>query len=158
MAIQLRPVRDDERPEFVRRCAEGYANDLEVNAQLSAAEAREKADLDVGELLPGGVPADGQYLLVIEDAESGDPVGRVWFGERARGARTVAWVYALEIDEAMRGRGLGRQAMLLLEDEVRRQGLPLIALNVFGANDRARSLYQSLGYVEDAIWMSKELG
>jgi ribosomal protein S18 acetylase RimI-like enzyme len=64
-------------------------------------------------------------------------------------------VYSIEIYEPFRGRGYGRQAMLLAEDEVREKGLSHIALNVFGGNEVARSLYLSLGYVETAVFMRK---
>jgi GNAT superfamily N-acetyltransferase len=158
MGLRLRPIRDDEMQDFARKARDGYAHDIEHSARLSAAEAREKADRDIAELLPNGRVGERQHLYVVEDEATDEPVGRVWFAERPRGARTVAWLYEIAIDEHRRGQGLGRQAMLLLEDEVRRRGLPLIALNVFGGNERARSLYRSLGYVEDSVWMSKELG
>jgi ribosomal protein S18 acetylase RimI-like enzyme len=47
--------------------------------------------------------------------------------------------------------------MQVLEDEVRSRGLGRIALNVFGGNDIARSLYRSVGYAETAVFMSKAL-
>ena len=47
--------------------------------------------------------------------------------------------------------------MLLAESEARRRGLDRVALNVFGGNEVARSLYRSLGYGENAIVMSKNL-
>ena len=158
MALRLRPVRDDELAEYVRGARESYALDVEESARLSAQEAGEKADRDIAALVPDGRPGEGQHLLVVEEDETGEAVGRVWFAERRRGARLVAWLYEVSIDERVRGRGYGRQAMLLLEDEARGRGLPLVALNVFGGNERARSLYRSLGYVEDSVWMSKELG
>jgi ribosomal protein S18 acetylase RimI-like enzyme len=157
MALRLRPIRDDELSDFVLKARDGYAQDIERNAGLSAAEARDKAERDIAALVPDGRVGEGQYLFVVEDDATGEAVGRVWFAERQRGTRTIAWLYEIAIDQEQRGRGLGRQAMLLLEDEVRRCGLPLIALNVFGGNERARSLYRSLGYVEDSVGMSKEL-
>ena len=157
MGVRLRPVRDDELPDFIREAREGYAQDIERSARLSAEEAREKAERDIAALAPDNRVDADQHLFVVEDDVSGEPVGRIWFAERPRGERTVAWLYEIAIDERMRGRGLGRQAMALLEEEVRRRGLPLIALNVFGGNERARSLYRSLGYLEDSVWMSKEL-
>jgi hypothetical protein len=48
--------------------------------------------------------------------------------------------------------------MLLLEEQVRALGLDQIALNVFGGNEVARSLYRSLDYAETAVWMRKRLG
>jgi len=46
-------------------------------------------------------------------------------------------------------------AMLLAESEARQRGLNRIALNVFGGNEAARNLYQSLGYDERAVTMGK---
>jgi GNAT superfamily N-acetyltransferase len=155
MALRLRPIRDDEVAAYVAETRERYAEDMVQSAGVTTEEAREKAERDIAALVPDGRPAVGQYLYAIED--DGQPVGRLWFAERTQGAQTVAWVYEILIDERLRGRGLGRKAMLLLEDEVRKRGLPEIGLNVFGGNEPARSLYQSLGYAEVSVWMSKTL-
>jgi ribosomal protein S18 acetylase RimI-like enzyme len=158
MGARLRPVRESELPEFIRKAREGYAEQIERHAYTPREEARAKAEADIAALLPDGRVPQGHYAFVIEDESTGEAVGRLWFAERARGAETVAWIYEISIDEHARGRGLGRDAMLLLEDEVRRRGWPAIALNVFGGNEPARSLYRSLGYAEVSVWMSKELG
>ena len=63
----------------------------------------------------------------------------------------------MEIGEEHRGRGYGRAAMLLAEEEARRRGLNRIELNVFGGNTIARNLYRSLGYVETSAQMAKDL-
>jgi ribosomal protein S18 acetylase RimI-like enzyme len=67
------------------------------------------------------------------------------------------FIYDVHIDDVQRGRGYGKAAMLLAEEEARRRGLDSVALNVFGRNTLARGLYTSLGYVENAIAMSKDL-
>jgi ribosomal protein S18 acetylase RimI-like enzyme len=82
--------------------------------------------------------------------------GRVWLGEREAG-RSVGFLYDIEIEPRFRGRGLGRQAMLLVEEDARRGGFTEIRLNVFGGNEIARSLYRSLGYAEFAIAIRKRL-
>jgi ribosomal protein S18 acetylase RimI-like enzyme len=56
-----------------------------------------------------------------------------------------------------RGRGFGRAAMVLAEQEARRGGARRLGLNVFGTNTVARSLYESLGYEITELQMSKEL-
>ena len=155
---RLRPVRDDELPDFIRQAREGYADQIERYAYAPREEAREKAERDIAELLPDGRVPEGHFAYVVEDESTGEPVGRLWFAERSRGAETVAWIYEISVDEHPRGRGFGREAMLRLEEEVRRRGLREIALNVFGGNDPARSLYRSLGYRDVSVWMSKELG
>ena len=157
MSVRLRPVRDDELPEFIRKAREGYAQQIEEHAYTSREEARDKAERDIAGLLPEGRVPEGHHAFVVENESTGEVIGRLWIAERARGTETVAWVYEISIDEQARGRGYGRQAMLLLEEEVRKRGFPAIALNVFGGNEPARSLYRSLGYREVSVWMSKEL-
>jgi RimJ/RimL family protein N-acetyltransferase len=157
MTIRLRPIRDDEFEAFVRSSREGYGEQIELYGHAPREEARRKAEEDMARLFPDDRPAEGQTVLVVEEEETGEAVGRVWFTVREHGALESAWLYEISIDERMRGRGYGRQAMLLFEDEVRRRGLRRIALNVFGGNEPARSLYRSLGYVEDSVWMAKEL-
>ena len=69
----------------------------------------------------------------------------------------MIWIYDVEIDEQFRGRGLGREAMGLAEQEARARGLARVELNVFGGNEVARNLYRSLGYEESAVWMGKDV-
>ena len=62
-------------------------------------------------------------------------------------------------ESAARGRGIGRQAMTLLETEIRAADLQRIELGAFEFNTRAIRLYQSLGYREiarlpDFTWAS----
>ena len=67
----------------------------------------------------------------------------------------MAWVYDVEVDEAFRGRGYGRQTMLLAEREARARGMTSIGLNVHGKNTVALSLYDSLGYEVTTQQMKK---
>ena len=56
------------------------------------------------------------------------------------------WVYDIEVDADVRGRGHGRSVMVLAESEVRALGFSRIGLNVFARNVAALALYTSLGY------------
>ncbi len=69
----------------------------------------------------------------------------------------MAWVYLVEVDEALRGRGYGRGAMLLAEAEARSHGMRSLGLNVHGSNVAARSLYASMGYEVMTQQMKKTL-
>jgi RimJ/RimL family protein N-acetyltransferase len=94
----------------------------------------------------------------VVEATDGEVVGHVWLGDRnTRNEGRVAFVYEIRIDAEQRGRGYGRDAMLLLEDKARALGLDRIELNVFGGNEVARGLYRSLGYEERAVMMGKKL-
>jgi ribosomal protein S18 acetylase RimI-like enzyme len=156
MGVRLRQLRDDELPEYIEHGRAAYARDMVAQAGLTPEQAQQKAESDWARLLPNGEVAPGHHLFAVEEEESGERVGSLWIAERSSDFEgTAAFVYSIEIDEACRGRGYGKQAMLLAEDEVRARGLSHIALNVFGGNEVARSLYQSLGYVETAVFMRK---
>ncbi|HZD87736.1 MAG TPA: GNAT family N-acetyltransferase [Gaiellaceae bacterium] len=155
MTVLLRPIRDDEFADWLTRMRDGYADDMVRNGGFSAERGKAKAAADVESLFPGGQPSGEQFVFVVEAA--GEPVGHLWVAERDDTIHRSLFVYELHVEERCRGRGYGKAAMLLAEEEARRRGLARIALNVFGGNAVARGLYLSLGYEEDAVAMSKRL-
>ncbi len=157
MSVRLRRLREDEWPAFVEDSKHQYAGDMVENGGLSPEAAAEKAERDFVETLPDGLGTEGHFIFVVEDAASGEAIGRLWFAIREMWGERVAYLYDVYLDEGVRGRGFGRAAMRALETEVREHGLARISLNVFGGNRAARGLYASLGYNETAVWMSKDL-
>jgi ribosomal protein S18 acetylase RimI-like enzyme len=155
MSVEFRPMRDEELPEWLPRLREGYAADMVQNAGATPEAARAKAEADTERLFPDGLPNDEQFVFVIES--DGQRAGEVWFAVRDGDFGPVVWVFSVEIDETMRGRGLGRAAMQFVEDEARKRGVPRVALNVMGGNEVARGLYRSLGYAEVAVAMGKDV-
>jgi GNAT superfamily N-acetyltransferase len=67
------------------------------------------------------------------------------------------FVWAIDIREAFRGKGLGRATMIAAERLARDVGANAITLNVFGRNAVARALYKSLGYEFGSIQMFKTI-
>jgi ribosomal protein S18 acetylase RimI-like enzyme len=157
VTVTIRPMRDDEFEAWLPQTRTGYAAGMVEHGGFAADAAQAKAASDLAGLFPGGRPSPDQWVYVVES--DGEPVGELWVGERHGDllAEGSLWVYDVRIDEAHRGRGFGRAAMLLAEDEARRRGFAAIALNVFGANVAARGLYRSLGYAETAVFMAKRL-
>ena len=155
--IRLRPIREEEFAPWLERVEAWYAHDLERNGGFPAAGALEKARTDVEHLFPGGKSNDAQVVLVAAHDQTDEQVGVVWFAVRDLPNGRGAWLYDIDIVEGQRGRGFGRRAMELFEEEVRRRGLDRIGLNVMGGNEVARSLYRSLGYRETFVAMAKEL-
>ena len=152
---RIRPMRPDEYPSFQAASKAGYARNLEELAGQTRAAAAKKAREDFATFLPQGLATPGHDLFVVE--ADGVSVGRLWLGERDLGGRRVLYVFEIAIRPEHQGRGHGRQAMLLAENEARERGLARIELNVFGRNDVARGLYLSLGYVENSVQMAKVL-
>ena len=151
-AVTFRPLREDEFEAWAAEHARGYAEGMISFADLSREQAEAKAARDVAAVLPQGVATEGAHVWVVEDGNS-RRVGTVFLGFREGNA----WLYDITIDEAERGRGFGRAAMLALEEEVRALGFAKLGLNVWGGNEVARSLYRSLGYAEVSVGMTKNL-
>lgn len=149
--VRLRPLREDEFADWDEAHRREYARGLVQHARLSPEAAEAKVAHDVPAVLPRGIATEGVRIWAVE--ADGRRVGTVFLGVRGG----EAWLYDITIDEAERGRGYGRAAMLALEPAVRELGFARLALNVWGANAVARGLYRSLGYAEDAVHMSKEL-
>jgi ribosomal protein S18 acetylase RimI-like enzyme len=153
--VRLRAITGDEFSEFVKRVEAGYASDIEIHGGQTRDAALEKARADMAAALPKGLGTPGHAIFVVE--ADGVDVGRLWLAERTSGGRRTLFVYDVEIDGDSRGRGYGRTAMRLAEEEARTRGIDYLELNVFGGNDVARNLYRSLGYVETSVQMRKRL-
>jgi ribosomal protein S18 acetylase RimI-like enzyme len=157
--LRLRPLRDEEFPEFLEFLRREYVRGMVEDAGMSREAAEQKAISDHASAFPGGKRQAQHRIYLIEAAETDERVGHVfWAPRQPPGSETMrAYLYELFIAERFRRQGLGRQAMELFEAQARDEGLPAVDLNVWGGNEPARALYRSLGYAERAVLMSKEL-
>jgi ribosomal protein S18 acetylase RimI-like enzyme len=153
--LSLRALSADEYAAWRDEEIADYARDIAENGDTPPAAARRRAADDLERVLPDGLATPGHAIYVLE--QDGAAVGRLWLAERLMDGRRALFIYDIHVDPAFRGRGLGRAAMLLAEDEARVRGIGRIELNVFGGNTVARRLYLSLGYVERAVLMAKDL-
>lgn len=158
MTVTLRPVPAERMPAWVRRSADEYARDL-VALGRPAADAQREAEAGMAESFPDGRPRPGHAVLDVLD-DAGAPVGYLWIGP-ATDADPHAhawWVWDVLVDEGRRGQGLGRATMLLAEEYAAAHGARTLGLSVFGFNEAARGLYESLGYGTTSVKMTKPLG
>jgi ribosomal protein S18 acetylase RimI-like enzyme len=145
MDITLRPATEEEFAGWRARQMADYAAEIAASGSLPPEAAREKAERDTTTALPAGVHTPGQWIFRLLAGEQ--PVGWLWLGAPPPGGDpAMAWVYSVEVEEQSRGRGYGRAAMLLAEEEARSRGMTSVGLNVHGSNKPALSLYESLGY------------
>jgi ribosomal protein S18 acetylase RimI-like enzyme len=144
---------DDEAATFVSGILGPY-----IEARITAGDhpddAHRIAQEQTDTLFPGGTPGPGQRLYRVLD-DDGTSVGSLWIGPRTPTRPEAYWVWDVLIDEAHRGRGLGRAAMALAEEAARAEGATELGLNVHGHNAVARSLYESMGYQTTALQMRK---
>jgi len=145
---------EDELAAWIPMTLAGY-----IEQRVEAGEPREQAEAQgtaqFAELFPEGRPAEGQHAMSV--VEDGEVVGCLWMGRPLSGDQSTWYVFYVEVDPTRRGEGLGRRTMQAAEAWSRDHGGTRIALNVFGHNVVARSLYDSLGYGVVATQMRKEL-
>ncbi len=157
VSVRLRPLREDEYADFLERSRREYAGGSLRERVADAGGGDREGGAGLRQLLPEGTATPGQTIFAIEQLETGERVGRLWFAEREMDGQRVAFLYDIAIDEPHRGRGLGRAAMLAFEQVAMADGHEVLELNVFGGNARARGLFRSLGFVETAVHMQKQL-
>jgi ribosomal protein S18 acetylase RimI-like enzyme len=146
----LRPLTAQEYPALVENLHRTYVTDM-VEAGVAADAAEDKWQRDRERLLGAGEPVEGMYALVDGD----EAVGHLWIAERPGDLGPSLFVWSVAVDEDRRGRGYGREAMRLAEEEAQARGLAAVELNVFGGNDVAHGLYRSMGYRDVAVVMRK---
>jgi ribosomal protein S18 acetylase RimI-like enzyme len=154
--LVLRPMLPDEFVTYLEWAIDEYAAELERNVKTTgeAAEVASRASFDSH--LPDGLATVGHTVLVATDPSDGERVGVLWFGPSTDDP-AMAWIYDITVDEDKRRRGWGRAIMRAFEGEARARGFARAGLNVYGDNHVARRLYESLGYVETARQLHKEL-
>jgi len=94
--------------------------------------------------------------MIAEEVDAGGRVGVLWFGP-STDDEAMAWIYDITIDPDKRGQGWGRAVMRAFESEARARGYARAGLNVYADNHVARRLYESMGYLETARQLHKEL-
>jgi ribosomal protein S18 acetylase RimI-like enzyme len=152
--VKLELKTSDELAAWMPSKKEQYIAER-IKAGENSDVATRMSEVQFGELFPGGSPADGQFVMSVIAEE--DVVGTLWMGRPFSGDADTWFIFDIEIAKDCRGRGFGRAAMVAAEEWTRERGGTRVALNVFGPNLTARSLYDSLGYEVLATSMFKDI-
>ncbi|MFE4261513.1 GNAT family N-acetyltransferase [Streptomyces sp. NPDC056883] len=145
-----RPMTEAEFESWHAAALESYAQDW-VSRGMPAEAARAKSVNDHASMLPLGLASPGVSFSVLEAA--GVPVGTVWVAPNGGDS----YVYDVAVAEEHRGRGHGRDLMLLAEGTALAAGHRVLALHVFTDNVPALRLYESLGYRTTNFNYAKDL-
>lgn len=144
--LHLVPMNLAERATALKREAKDYGEAKARAGIWKTDEAEERARAEIDQLL-GPTPEEAGHRFFIAADESGRRAGWVWTGPPPGGSgERYAWIYNIEIDEALRGRGLGRALLASTEEALRSQGCREVRFNVFSWNKVAVALYESAGY------------
>lgn len=154
-AVTLRRMTAAEFETWLEHSITSFAEDLALATGAPQPDTMTRAREQYAEWLPTGVNTENTWLMTIVDS-AGTDVGALWLGPHPQRAH-AAFGYDIELRPEHRGRGLGRDAMLAAEQLARDAGFIELGLNVFGFNEAARRLYDSLGYRVVSTQMTKSL-
>ena len=152
---KLIPMTQTEFDAFLEHVIPEYAADNVKAGYWGEEEALEKSRSEFARLLPQGLQSENHYLYSVYDGDQA--VGIIWMRANFDRPTKSGFIFELWIEEGFRGKGYGKQAMLLIEEKALEMGLKSLGLHVFAYNDVARSLYEKLGYEVSSLNMTKGL-
>ena len=152
---KLVPMTQSEYEEYYEHLISGYAADNVRAGYWDESEALEKSRKETERLLPQGLQSKDHYLFSLYDGDQA--VGVIWLKANVDRPVKSGFIFDVEIKEEFRGKGYGKQIMLLIEEKARELGLKSIGLHVFAYNKVAKNLYESIGYETSSLNMIKKL-
>ncbi len=152
---KLIPMTQTELEVFLERTIPEYAEDKVRAGHWAESEALERSRKEFADELPQGLQTKNNYLYTLYDGN--DAVGMIWMRANVDRPTNDGFILELYVEESQRGKGYGKQIMLLIEEKARELGLKAIGLHVFGSNKVAQNLYKAVGYEVTSVNMSKTL-
>jgi ribosomal protein S18 acetylase RimI-like enzyme len=150
--IKLEPIEQADFARFLERGIREYAEDHIRNGNWPAEGALERSKKEFERLLPDGIHSKDQYIYSLID-EDGNKIGVLWVQVRDQND----FIYDFIIDEAFRGKGYGKQALIALDERLKSMNVQSVRLHVFGDNTTAQELYKKMGFQITGIEMKKVL-
>jgi GNAT superfamily N-acetyltransferase len=150
-------MNEDEFESLKQHSLSSFAVGKVAAGYLNEVQARAIAEQTLAQLLPQGVETPGQHLVAIEERASGERVGLLWFGIADQGAGPLTYLFDGLIYEAHRRRGLAAATLEAIESASRQAGASQVALQLFGGNEAARSLFEGRGFQVTDVMLSKSL-
>ncbi len=155
--IALKPMSEAEFESFRIFSQNHFASSVANAEGLAVEESLKNAAELFTRLVPNGLKTPGQLFFEAVDETSGRSIGYLWLGFVERYGRKIASINDIQVNEECRGRGFGKELMMLAEQEARKAGAVRVRLHVFHFNEVARHLYEDVGFQVTSLDMSKEL-
>jgi ribosomal protein S18 acetylase RimI-like enzyme len=150
--IKLESLGQEDFERFLEREIQGYAEDHVRNGNWPADEALERSRKEFEFYLPDGIRTQDQYLWSLVD-DAGNKIGVLWVQLKEH----KAFIFDFVINEEFRGKGFGKQALIVMDEKLRAMGAESVALHVFGDNVSAQELYKKMGFYIVGMNMKKDL-
>lgn len=154
--VTLQPMSDSDFLKYLDFSVKDYAAEKVKAGTWPEEGSYEKAENEFRRLLPKGKDTEKNYLYNVMDGH--ENVGNLWLGIIPKGGDfNGLFIWDIVLYPEFRGKGLGKQTMIALEEKARELGENKITLHVFGHNEVAIGLYRKSGYKVTDLIMAKEL-
>jgi ribosomal protein S18 acetylase RimI-like enzyme len=141
--ITLRPMKAAEFSDYEAYFVVDYAAEIAANYGYSPEKSRAIAIAELLDDLPQTVATPGHVLLCIEAGDTGT-IGYLWYKLLDNGE--TVFILDFVLFESYRGLGYGKAALIALEEQLAESGVEQIKLRVAFDNQRAKGLYEALGF------------
>ncbi len=155
--VVLREMCKEEFPAYCQYFIDDYSQEIAVNYGHPMKLAINLAKKELNRSFPNGLESNEHSLLCI-DSKSGvksDLVGYLWHSIKVEDNST--FIYDLFVFPEHRGEGIGTDAILELEKQLKMKGINQIKLRVAYHNERALKLYKEVGFIVTGYSMSKSI-
>src|SRR5678815_383909 len=112
---KLIPMTQPEYDEYLKHLIPDYAADNVRAGYWDESEALEESRQQIETLLPQGVQTKDHYIYNLVDGEQ--TVGMIWLKAQLDRAVKSGFIFDVLVDEKFRGKGYGKQLMLLIEEK-----------------------------------------
>ena len=148
--IKLEPLQEQDFEPFLEREIVGYAKEHVRNGNWPEEGSLERSRNEFAHYLPDGIHTKDQYLWSIID-ERENKIGILWVQIKERNA----FIFDFVIDESLRGKGFGKQALAAMDEKLKSMNVESVGLHVFGDNVSAQELYKKMGFEVTGMHMKK---
>ena len=144
--IALRKMTEEEFQRFKAYSINDYAKDLMTGEGFDEEDAQANAREMFEDALPDGRETEGQYLMTVEETESGREVGQIWFFYEEEDEGRQVWLSDFAIREEERRKGYASAALAEMERLAKAAGCTKCALFIWDHNPEGYELYRKCGY------------
>lgn len=145
--IRLEEMTLEDYNDYILSAITSYETELVQSGRFDTIQAAHEFALwEYNDTFKKGFYTPDAYLYNI--TVNGQKVGILWFlNEDKQGFPGEGFIGDFLINEVFRKKGYGYQALLMVEDLAKVQGLTEMRLGVMNHNTKAKKLYKRCGYI-----------
>ena len=146
MLISVRKMTNAEFERFYQWSIDNHVKELLEENQMTIEEAIRETKEEVAAMLPDGLNTKDNYLMMIEERDSKEPVGFIWTLHEETEGKKQSFVCDFFIYESKRRKGYATATLAEVEKEAVEAGCQESVLFVADNNYAAIKLYKKCNY------------